>query len=238
LAVPDASFEGKAAQSELERLLSATLAALTMRDQRLAQPTDELRECADRLLVQTSLVEQKDAELVDMRARLDELLLSRDQLLHALEQALQEATSCADEAEERSRRAHEQTALVEQKDAELVEMRAKLDELLLSSRSHDQQVRALEQALQKATSRAADADERHEAELVAVRLRLTDAEDGWAKSKREADRLRTGALTTTDFVGTNEDRITRESVRRIQAMDAETEWSDKNSVVSLYRNEG
>jgi hypothetical protein len=60
-AVPQAHFEGGPAQSELGRLLSATLAAPNMQDQCLAQPTDELREYADRLLVQTSLVEQKDA---------------------------------------------------------------------------------------------------------------------------------------------------------------------------------
>jgi hypothetical protein len=172
-------------------------------------------------------VEQKDAELVEMRAKLDELLLSRDQQVHALEQALQKATSRAADAEERNRRAHEQIALVEQKNAEPV------DKLLLSSRSRDQHVRAHEQALRQATTRAADADERsrlawerYETELAAVRLRLTDAENGWAESKREANRLRASALTTTDFVSTNEDRITRESVRRIQAMDAETEWSD------------
>jgi chromosome segregation ATPase len=192
--MPDASFEGGAVQSELERLLSATLAALTMRDQRLAQPTDELPEYVDRLLVQTSLVEQKDAELVEMRAKLDELLLSRrsrDQQVHALEQALQKATSRAADAEERNRRACEQ-------------------------------------------------NRKDETELAAVRLRLADAENGWAKSKREADTLRACALTTASFVSTNEDRITRGpgSVRRIRAMDAETEWSDKNSVLTQYRNEG
>jgi chromosome segregation ATPase len=190
--MPEASFEGGAAQSELERLLSATLAALTMRDQRLAQPTDELREYADRLLAQTSLVKQKDAELVEMRAKLDELLLSRrsrDQQVHALEQALQKATSRATDAEERNRRACEQ-------------------------------------------------NRKYETELAAIRLRLADAENGWAKSKREADTLRASALTTTDFVSTNEDRITRRSVRRIRAIDAETESSDKISIATRYRNEG
>jgi hypothetical protein len=66
---------------------AATLAALTERDRHVAQLTDELRELADRLFAQTSLVEQKDAELVDMRATLDELLLSRDHHVRALEQA-------------------------------------------------------------------------------------------------------------------------------------------------------
>jgi chromosome segregation ATPase len=61
----------------------------------------ELREQADRLLVQTSLVEQKDAELVNVQAQLEELLHSRDQHVRVLEQAqsaLQTATSRASEA--------------------------------------------------------------------------------------------------------------------------------------------
>jgi hypothetical protein len=115
-------------------------------------------------------------------------------------------------------------------------------------------VHALEQAQQKATSRAADADERvrrayesSEAELVevraelgvskseleAVRLRLTDAENGWAKSKREADTLR--ARTTAGLASTNEDRITR---GRIYAETASLWSNDKNSAVMQFRNEG
>jgi len=103
-AVPHFSSEGEVASLKLERQLSVLLAAQAERDQRIARLTDELalksalleqaeanatdaakraglglREHADRLLVQTPLVEQRDAELVDMRARLDELLLSRDQ---------------------------------------------------------------------------------------------------------------------------------------------------------------
>ena len=104
----DVSSEGEVARLEQERLLelerqlSATLAAQSERDQRLAQLTDELarksalleqseakaveatkREQAGRLLAQTSRVEQKDAELVKMQAKVEELLLSRDQHVHA-----------------------------------------------------------------------------------------------------------------------------------------------------------
>ena len=87
---------------ELERklLVSPALAAQTERDQLIARQTDELAkksalleraeaaakrvglelsEHADRLLMQTSLVEQRDAEIVDMQAKLDELVVSRDQ---------------------------------------------------------------------------------------------------------------------------------------------------------------
>jgi hypothetical protein len=102
-AAPHSSSEGEVARLELERQLSGSLATQTERDQRIAQLTDELalksalleqseinaaeaakraglelREHADRLLTQTSLVKQRDAELVDMQTRLDELLLSRD----------------------------------------------------------------------------------------------------------------------------------------------------------------
>ena len=82
---------------ELERQLSVLLAAQTERDQRIARLADKLAQKstlleeaeanaaeatkraglhADRLLMQTSLVEQRDAELVDFQARFNELVLS------------------------------------------------------------------------------------------------------------------------------------------------------------------
>jgi Kelch motif len=100
-AAPHSASEGEVARLELERQLSVSLAVQAERDQRIARLTDELalksalleqvkasaaerarlelREHEDRLLAQTSLVEQRDAELVDMQARLDELVVSRDQ---------------------------------------------------------------------------------------------------------------------------------------------------------------
>ena len=94
---PISSSEGDVSRLELERQLSVLLAAQTGRDQRIARLTDELvlkstllEEAeanaaeatkraglhADRLLMQTSLVEQRDAELVDLQARFNELVLS------------------------------------------------------------------------------------------------------------------------------------------------------------------
>ena len=86
------------------------LAAPTERDQRIAQLSDELeqvkgnvaerarlelREYEDQLLAQTSLVKQRDIELVDMRAslrdmqaKLDGLLLFRDQQVGRYEKDL------------------------------------------------------------------------------------------------------------------------------------------------------
>src|SRR6266478_4289337 len=93
-------------------------------------------------------------------------------------------------------------------------------------------------ARQKATSHAADTIERSQrelaevradlevkkSELAAVRLRLTDAENGRAKCKAEADTLR--AQTTAD-----EDRIMHRLMERMRAMEAEMasqRWNDKS----------
>jgi hypothetical protein len=155
-------------------------------------------ELAERLLAQ---VEQKDAELVKMQAKLDELLLYRDQNVRSLEQALRIATSRSADVDERSR---EQIRLYE---TELAKVRAKL--------------------------------EARESELEAVRLRLKDAEDGWAKSRTEADTLR--AMTAAGLVSTDEDRITRELVERIRVMEVEMSslrLSEKSSEAMQSRNEG
>lgn len=146
---------GDVARLELERQLLVSLAAQTERDWCIAQLTDELA-------LKSALLEQAEANAIEARK-------------------------------------HE--------GLKLRELQAKLDELLLS---HDQHVGAFEQvksSLQKATSRVTDAEERnqraceqigkYEMELAEVRaeleakksqlevvlLRLTDAEEGWTKSK-------------------------------------------------------
>jgi hypothetical protein len=196
-----------------EQQLSAMLATQTARDQHLAQlpvterlaPKSALfeaganaaeatkhaeldpNELVDRLLVQTSLVEQKDAELVKMQGKLDELVLSRDQ----------------------AQRAH-----ADEYETELAKVRAELE---------------------AKTSEL----EAKKSELEAIRLRLTDAEIGWAKCKTEADKLR--ALSTTSLTRTDEDRITRRLLDRMRTMEAEMaslRWSEKNFEAMETRNEG
>ena len=186
--------EGEVTRLELERQLSVSLAAQAERDQRIARLTAlleqaeanaaeaakragrELRERTDRLLMQTSLVEQRDAELVDMQARLDKLLLSRDQQIG-------------------------------QSENELTNVRDKL--------------------------------EANESELEAVRLRLMDAEKGWTKSKAEADTLR--AQTATSSVNRDEDQVTRRLLERMRAIEAEISskrWNEKSIEDMECRNEG
>ena len=116
-AVPDTPSRGDFGPQEheclveLERQLSATLAAQSKRDQHLSQLTDKLalksalleqaeanaveattcaglepRDHGNELLGQTSLMEQKDAELVKMQAKLDKLMLSHDRHVRDLKQ--------------------------------------------------------------------------------------------------------------------------------------------------------
>ncbi len=108
-------------------------------------------------------------------------------------------------------------------------------------------------ARQKATSHAADTIERSQrelaevradlevkkSELAAVRLRLTDAENGRAKCKAEADTLR--AQTAANLVNTDEDRIMHRLMERMRAMEAEMasqRWNDKSFEMMECRNEG
>ena len=196
-AAPRSSSE--ATRLQLERQLSASLAVQAERGQRIAQLTYELalksslldraeanateaakgaelelREYADRLLIQTSLVKQRDAELLDMQAKLDELVVSRDQQ-------------------------------VEQYDMELTNVHAKLKV--------------------------------KESQLEAVRLQLADAEKGWSKSKADADILR----AQTGSMNREEGQVAHRLMERIRAIESEMaskRWNEKSIEEMECRNEG
>jgi hypothetical protein len=183
---PHSSSENEVTRLELERQLSALLAVQTERDHRIAQLTALLEQAeansaeaakrADRLVMQTSLMEQRIAELVDMQAKLYELVVSRDQQ-------------------------------VGQYEKELANVRAKL--------------------------------EAKESQLEEVRLRLMDAEKGWTKSKAEADTLR--AQTATGSANRDEDQVTRRLMERMRAIEAEMaskRWNEKSIEEMECRNEG
>jgi len=122
-------------------------------------------------------------------------------------------------------------------------------------------------ALQKATSRAAEADERSQraceqieqyekelaevhteldakkSELETVRLRPMDTENGWAmsKSKAEAETSTLHAPTAKSPNNMEEDQITRRLMERMQAMEAEIaslRGSEKSFDMMECRNEG
>jgi reverse gyrase len=132
-----------------------------------------------------------------------------------------------------------QTSLVEQRDAELVDMQARLDELVVS---RDQQVGQYEKELGNVRAQL----EANESELEEIRLRLTDAEKGLTKSKAEADTL--CAQNATGSVNRDEDQV----IRRLLALEvqvgskrwneksiAEMECHNEKSIDEMeYRNEG
>ena len=151
---------------ELERPLSVSLATQTERDHRIAHLTDEVA------LKSALLLEQAEANPMEAARRAGPELRE-----HADDRRLM------------------QTSLVQRRDLELVamqaslgDMQAKLDELLLS---RDQRTGQYEKELANVRAKL----EANESELEAVRLRLTDAEKGWTKSKAEADTLHAQTAT-------------------------------------------
>ena len=132
------------------------------------------------------------------------------------------------------------------------ELQVKLDEFLLS---RDEAVEQAQSALQKATFLVAEANEQsrrelaevnakleaRESELAAVRLRLTHAEDGWAKSKAEAGTSRAGTQALAGLVNMDVDRVIwrlMERVRIVEAEMASLRGNEKCLEAMECRNEG
>jgi chromosome segregation ATPase len=187
---PHYSSEGEVTRLELERQLSVWLAARTERDRRIAQLTEELalkstlleqaeataveaarragselREYVDdQRLKWTSLVEQRGVELVDLQAKLDELVLSRDQQIEQYEKELGNVRAKLEANES-------ELGTVYLRLADGEKGRTSLDELVAS---RDQQVGQYEMELKKLRAKL----EANESELGAVCLRLADVEKG------------------------------------------------------------
>jgi hypothetical protein len=234
-----AGLELRELQANLdESLLSRDLAEANVAEEkrRAGLERRELQAKLDGLLLSRGQAEANAAEekkrtrleLRELQAKLDESLLSRDQ-------------AEANAAEEKKRAGLEQR-----------ELQAKLDESMLS---RDELLRTLEQAqntLQKTTPRSADADERSRpaweqatelakarAELAAVRLRLTDAEDGRVKLRAEADTLR--AQAAAGLVNTVVDRAMHSLTERVRSMETEVSslrGNEKSIEDMECRNEG
>jgi chromosome segregation ATPase len=93
----------------------------------------KLRDHQDRLVSQSSLLEQREAEELSLRAQLGELTESREQHIRALDQtriALQAASSRADEVNMQYQRAREQINRLEN---DLVEVRGEIELRTLES---------------------------------------------------------------------------------------------------------
>jgi chromosome segregation ATPase len=184
----------------------------------------------------------EDRRLNELERRLSETLVAkteRDRRIAQLTGQLAVRSALLEQAAEERKRAG----------LGLRELQAKLDESLLS---RDHALEQAQSALQK-VSCAAEVNEQSqrelvemhakleakESELAAVRLRLAYAEDGWAKSKAEADTLR--AQTAAGLVNTDVDQVMHRLLERMRAMELEVSSlrGNEKSIESMEcRNEG
>ncbi|KAA1468076.1 hypothetical protein DENSPDRAFT_770400 [Dentipellis sp. KUC8613] len=155
-----------------------------------------LREQADRLLGQTSALEQKEAENASLQAQVSELSLSRDQHVRALEQArnaLQTATARATEVDDQNQRSRDQILQLE---TDIAELRGELEARTTEVESTRARLTDVENSWAKS---------REEAD--AFRALTTTGLGELLDSHRD--------------LKVDEDRLTRGHTEKIQAMEAE-----------------
>ena len=180
---------GKSSVSPTQEL-SVSLAAQTERDQRIAQLTEELALKSD-LLEQAgaNALEGKRCgrlELVDMKSKLDESLLSFGQQTGQLKE-------------------------------ELANVRAKLE-----AKESELKAKEFELEVKESEMKA------KESEMEALRLRLADTEKGLTKSKAETSRC---THEPTGSVNRDEDQVTRRLLERVRALEAQMvskRWNKKS----------
>jgi DNA repair exonuclease SbcCD ATPase subunit len=194
--------------------------------------------------------------IADLGRQLSETLAERDRHIAQLTNQLAQKGALLERAEANAAEAKKHAGL------ELLELQAKLNELMLSRDEHLRTLEQAQSALQKATSRAANTDgpsqpacehetelaevraelERKNSELEAVRLRVTDAENRCAKSKAEADSLRAQtAAGAAGLVNTDVDQVIHRLMERMRAIEVEMasrRWNEKSIESMECRNEG
>jgi chromosome segregation ATPase len=156
-----------------------------------------LRDHTDRLLSQTSVLEQKEAEEINVRAQVDELTHCRDQHVRALDQArvaLQAASSRAEEVDVQYQRAREQ---ISQLEADLAELRGELEARTSEAESARARLTDVENSWAKS---------REEAD--AFRALTTGGLGELLDSHRD--------------LKTDEDRLARGHAEKVQAIETET----------------
>jgi hypothetical protein len=190
-----------------------------------------------------------DGRLIELERQLSETLVAKTELDRRIAQLTDELSlksALLEQAEADASAEAKKRAGLEQR-----EPQAKPGKLLLS---RDQALEQAQSALQKATFRAAEANERHQrelaemhakleardSELAGIRLRLADTENGCAaKSKADVDTDRN--QTATGLVDTDDARVVHRLMERMRAMEAEIasqRWNDKSFEMMECRNEG
>ncbi|CAK5280148.1 unnamed protein product [Mycena citricolor] len=253
----DENNAGEVSRMEKERIKDLEQRLSAMMNERWEQDR-KMSELSDSLALQTMLYDQAEARANEAtrRADLEEESHERTITRH---NHLQERNHNLDaQLREHSERLLSHTSALEQREADEMSLRAQVEELI---QSRDQHLRALEQAqitIQASTSRSEEMDLQYEraretitslesdtaelrgelesrsSEVDALRNRLTEAENAWAKSREEADAFR--ALTTGSLgelldshkdLKADEDRSTRGHAKR------QLRWRPKQHQISL-----
>ena len=178
----------------------------------------------------------KDGRLIELERKLSETLSAqteRDRQVAQLTNQLAQKSALLEQAEANAAEAKKHARL------ELHELQAKLNELALS---RDEHLRTLEQTAIEHETELAELRaelEGKKSEFEAVRLRLVDAEDNWAKSRAEVDTLR--AQTAAGLVNADVDRVMHRLMDRMRAMETEVSslrGNEKSIEEMECRNEG
>lgn len=231
--------------SDLERHLAALLAEQTAHKKKVDELTDSLA-------LQTTLLEQAEAQSSDASKRADTLEEKHEHVIREHTELRDRYVDVEAALRDHADRLLGHTSLLEQKEAETSQVKRQVEEL---TQLRDQHIRALDQArtaLQAVSTRSEEVDVAHQrardqigqleadiaelrgdletrtSEVEQTRLRLTEVENAWAKSREEADAFR--ALTTGSLgelldshrdLKADEDRLTRGHVEKVEAMEAE-----------------
>ncbi|KAJ7596845.1 hypothetical protein C8J56DRAFT_918475 [Mycena floridula] len=157
----------------------------------------QFRDHADRLLSQTSLLEQSQADTARLQAQVEELELSQEQHVRAFEQArsaLQAASSRAEEVDSQHQRAREQIITLE---TDIAELRGELEARTAESESIRARLTDVENSWAKS---------REEAD--AFRALTTGSLGELLDSHRD--------------LKTDEDRVARSHAEKVQAVEGES----------------
>ena len=178
----------------------------------------------------------------DLERQLSETLAERDQQISQLTNQLMEKSTLLEMAEANAAEAKKRAGLEQRK------LQAKLDELMLS---RDQALEQAQSALQKANERSqrelAEVRaklEARESELAAVRSRITDAEESWAKSEAAeagTSRARAGSPAAAGPINMDMDRVMWRLMERLRSVEAEVaslRGNEKSIEEMECRNEG
>lgn len=114
----------------------------------------KLRDTSDRLVQQSSLLEQREADENSLRTQVDELSMSKEQHVRALEQArvsLEAANNRADELEKQYQKAQERLHGLE---ADLAEMRSEVENRSIEAQTARERLTDVENAFAKSREEA------------------------------------------------------------------------------------